>query len=192
MEMEINLLPARSFFDKYRVLLITVPALLLISLAILFFVNMMRLDADLATQRGKLASITSENVSLQAERTMDAKTKLFHQIEQAVRDVQDSEHAPGPILDGIKAKLPDPMRVTTITMNADSQQVTLSLEADSIDHIASYAEKLRAESWAKEVVVQDIEQTKDNTVSQEEQGSYKSQVIITLVNSGRPAAKSSK
>jgi Tfp pilus assembly protein PilN len=167
--LEINLLPKRSPFEEYRFLLIALPILLVLAGGVFGLVRFWQIDSDLSLLQSDLYRVKSDNIVLRAERNADSKTKLFNDIQTSVHDVQQNEHHYGLMLDGIAAKLSNKTRVTSATMDADKQMVTLELQSDSVDNIADYATLLRTEPWVKDVFIQNIKNTLDDSADQQTQ-----------------------
>ncbi|MGZ6550881.1 MAG: hypothetical protein ACXVDJ_11455 [Tumebacillaceae bacterium] len=180
--MEINLLPKHSPIGDYRFLIIVLPILLVLAGASFGFIRFWELDHDLTQTRVELVRTKIDNAVLKAERNVDSKTQLMNEIEASVKQVQQKAHNDGVMLDGIAAKLSDKTRVTSATMDADKQTITLEMQSDSVENIADYAVLLRSEPWVKDVFIQNImDQTDDKEAAKlNKEIPFITKVVITL------------
>ena len=155
--MEINLIPRRSPYEKYRSAIIVFFAfLLLIGIGSGFYYDHL-LNTRIADLEAETKRAQSDNAVLRMERTVKKEDVLFNDLRDKIEAIRDKQHDFGQMLDRIAALLSERTKVVAAEMDASQGIVVLSVTSESIVAIADYAEALRDEPWARDVLVEKIQ-----------------------------------
>lgn len=163
--MEINLIPRRSPFEKYRVLIIFLLCFLLLALIASLFLYNLYLNKQIADADAGIKRVLADSVTLRAERTVKREDVIYNNLLDQIAQIKGKEQDYGRMLDRIAALLSNQTKVAAAEMDAAQGVVTLSVTSDSIVAIADYAELLRHEKWAKQVLVEKIQNNKKDSPS---------------------------
>ena len=130
----------------------------------MFFYNAY-LNKQINDTEAGIKRVLADSVTLRAERTVKREDVIYNNLLDRIAEIKGKEHDYGQMLDRIAALLSNQTKVVAAEMDAAQGVVTLSVTSDSIVAIADYAELLRREKWAKQVLVEKIQNNKKDSLS---------------------------